>query len=365
MTDADWMRRCLELARRAEGKTSPNPIVGSVVLDKNGKLVGEGFHAKAGEAHAEKEALANAGAKARGGTLYVSLEPCRHIKNRRTAPCAPLVKAAGVARVVIGMADPIRSHAGGARWLADQGISVTRGILEEECKEANRAFITWARKKRPYFVLKAATSLDGKIATASGESQWITGAEARRHGRRLRSVLDAIVVGIGTVLADDPQLTARNRGGRDPVRVVLDSRLRTPLQSRLLPGNSRSKARTIVVATGKAAMTRERRLIDVGAEVWRVEDDDGRPRLSELATRLASEGLCSALVEGGAKVHAAFVDAGLCDELRMYLAPKAIGADGVSWLGALGVEALIDAQQLRWHQQPVLLGNDLLLVARP
>jgi diaminohydroxyphosphoribosylaminopyrimidine deaminase/5-amino-6-(5-phosphoribosylamino)uracil reductase len=365
MNDEDWMRRCLELARRAEGKTSPNPIVGAVVLDKRGKLVSEGYHKRAGEAHAEKMALDLAGKRAKGGTLYVNLEPCKHIKNRRTAPCAPLVLESGIKRLVLGQADPIVGHAGGASWLAKRGVSVTRNVLQAECKEANRAFVTWARQGRPLYVLKVAASLDGKIATRTGESKWITGPQARADGRILRSKLGAILVGVETVLADDPRLTARGAGRTDPVRVVLDSRLRTPSLAQLLPANTRSKARVIIATSRKATKAREQELVAAGAEVLRLPCPKGRLCLHSLSEALAARGISSTLVEGGAEVHGAFLDAGLCDELRLYLAPKALGGASKSWLGGAGIAALEDAYRMRWQGEPQRLGDDILLIARP
>ncbi len=365
MSDERWMRHCLQLARTAEGRTSPNPIVGAVVLDRKGVLVGEGTHERAGEAHAEKLALSAAGHRAKGGTLYVNLEPCKHIKNRRTEPCAPLVLEAGIARLVVGQADPIAAHGGGAAWLAKRGVTVTRGVLEAECKEANRAFMTWARKGRPLYILKVASSLDGKIATSSGESQWITGREARADGRALRSRLDAIIVGLQTVLSDDPRLTARGRGMRDPMRIVLDSQLRTPVGARLLPANTRSRAKVLIATTEAAPKTREKRLVAMGAEVLRLPSCEGRPSVESLSEALAAREIASALVEGGAQVHGSFLEAGLCDELRLYLSPKALGGPGHGWLGGKGVSALADAYRLRWHGDPQRLGEDLLLVARP
>lgn len=365
MSDERWMRRCLELARKAEGRTSPNPIVGAVVLDRHGKVVGEGFHERAGKAHAERLALEQAGRKARGGTLYVNLEPCKHVKNRRTSPCAPEVLEAGIARLVVGQADPIRTHGGGASWLASRGVEVTRGVLEAECKEANRAFMTWARKGRPLYVLKVAASLDGKIATRTGESKWITGPKARADGRALRARLDAIIVGVETALADDPRLTARGKGMRDPIRVVLDSQLRTPVSAQLLPANSRSRAKAIIATSESAPKSRERRLVAAGAEVLRLPLAGNHLCLKAFSEALAGRGIASALVEGGAQVHGSFLESGLCDELRLYMAPKALGGPGHGWLGGEGIAALQDAFRLRWHGQPERLGDDILLIARP
>lgn len=369
--DERWMRRCLELARRAEGRTAPNPMVGCVIVDGRGRLVAEGHHERAGTPHAEAVALAAAGKRARGATLYVNLEPCRHIRRRRTEPCAPKVAEAGLRRVVLGMGDPIRSHAGGAAWLVRQGVEVTRDVLRAECAELNRAFVTWARERRPLLVLKAAATLDGRVATHTGESKWITSSAARRDGHRLRDRLDAIVVGVGTVLADDPALTVRGlRGGRDPVRVVVDSRLRTPPTARLLPAHSRSRVRVIVATTERAPRSRERALQGAGAEVWRLPaGEGGRVDLAALAGGLAEAEVTSALVEGGPGLHAAFAAADLVDEVRLYLAPRVLGGEarsvGPGWLGGPGVAELAAGWELAFHGDAERLGPDLALTLRP
>ncbi|MBL4633286.1 MAG: bifunctional diaminohydroxyphosphoribosylaminopyrimidine deaminase/5-amino-6-(5-phosphoribosylamino)uracil reductase RibD [Kofleriaceae bacterium] len=362
--DEEWMSRCLDLASKAEGRTAPNPMVGAVILNKAGKLVGEGYHKRAGTAHAEKIALAMAGVKARGGTLYTNLEPCNHLANRRTSPCTPLLLDAGIKRLVVGQADPIRAHAGGAAWLAKRGVEVTRRVLESSCKELNRAFNTWAKMGRPLFVLKVAASLDGRIATNTGESQWITGKAARADGHRLRSKLDGILVGVETVLADDPRLTARGRGSRDPMRIVLDSQLRTPVHSKLLPANCKSKARVLIVGTESAPEDRANALEICGAEVLRLPAVKKRPCLKALGEHLAERGITSVLVEGGASVHSSFLAADLCDELRLYLAPIVIGGQGKTWLGGEGITSLADATRLRWTGDPIRLGQDTLLLAR-
>jgi len=355
------MRRCLSLARRAEGRTAPNPMVGCVVLDRRGRVVAEGWHRKAGAPHGEADALAAVGRVA-GGTLYVNLEPCRH--QGRTPPCAPLVAASGVARVVVGMLDPIRGHGGGAAWLARRGIAVERGVLADDCRELNRAFVTWAREGRPWFTLKAAATLDGKVATWRGESKWVTGQPARRAGHRLRDIHDAIMVGVGTVLADDPRLTVRGlRGGRDPVRVVVDSRLRTP------PGAAVLGRGRVIIATGRAApRARETRLAAAGAEVWRLPGRRGVD-LAALAERLAAAGILSVLVEGGPTLHGALLDAGLVDEVQLFLAPLVLGGSGgktgLGWIAGGGVDRLADAHRLALAAPPRRLGADLLLSLRP
>jgi len=371
--DAHWMKRCLELAQRAEGRTAPNPMVGCVIVNRRGQVVGEGFHRRAGTAHAEAAALAavakRGGKGARGATLYVNLEPCNHTRNRRTTPCAPKLLDAGIARLVVGMGDPIRSHAGGTAWLARQGVEVTRGVLARECADLNRGFVTWAKQGRPWFVLKAGVTFDGRVATRAGESQWITGEAARKDAHRLRNRLDAVLCGSGTVLADDPALTVRGvRGGRDPIRVVLDSRLRTPADAALLPTNAHGSAvRVIIAATSAASATRERRLCAAGAEVWRL--GSGRHvDLPALATRLADEGVTTVLVEGGAAVHSGFLDAGLADEVQLYIAPMVFGGSGKNaaptWVAGQGVARIADAARFRFEGEPRRVGDDLLLTAR-
>jgi diaminohydroxyphosphoribosylaminopyrimidine deaminase/5-amino-6-(5-phosphoribosylamino)uracil reductase len=356
------MRRCLALARRAEGRTAPNPIVGCVIVGRRGEVLAEGWHRKAGAAHGEADALAKLGGRARGATLYVNLEPCDH--QGRTPPCAPAVIAAGVRRVVIGALDPVPGHGGGAKRIARAGIAVTTGVLAEACEDANRPFFTVAGQGRPHVILKAGATLDGRVATHTGESRWITGEAARADGHRLRDRCDAILVGVGTVLADDPQLTARGvRGGRDPIRVVVDSALRTPPGAKLLaPG-----ARRIVATTPRAAATRRRRLELAGAELWELPGPDGRVDVAALCRRLAAEGVMALLVEGGPSVHASFLAAGVADELRLYVAPRVLGGHGrhagPSWVGGVGAAHLRDAHGFAFAA-PRKLGDDLLLVAR-
>ncbi|HKE13816.1 MAG TPA: bifunctional diaminohydroxyphosphoribosylaminopyrimidine deaminase/5-amino-6-(5-phosphoribosylamino)uracil reductase RibD [Kofleriaceae bacterium] len=361
--DEELMRRCLELARRGEGRTAPDPMVGCVVADRRGRAVAEAWQGK-GDGSCEARALERAGPRAAGGTLYTSIEPPRDA-------CAA-VSGSGVARAVIGMARPIAR--GGAAWLRRRGIDVSLGILADECAEANRAFAVWAREGRPWFTLKAAATLDGKVATWRGESKWVTGEAARAEGHRWRDAHDAILVGVGTVLADDPSLTVRGvAGGRDPVRVVIDSRLRVPDGAALLRarGTARrgARARVIVAAARRAPSARERRLRAAGAEVWRLPSGAGRVDLGELARRLAAEGVASVLVEGGPTVHASMLEAGLVDEVRLVLAPMVLGGAGrraaPGWAGGAGGDRLADAWRMRFAGEPRRLGEDLLLVLRP
>lgn len=360
--DRVHMARCLELAAKHRGRTSPNPIVGCVIVDKRGEVIAEGAHAGPGKDHAERAALRRIKNTAPGATLYVNLEPCNH--HGRTPPCAPLVRDSGVARVVIGCVDPIRAHSGGILVLRKAKIAVTTGVLREACERANLPFFTWARHGRPAFTLKTAITLDGKIATVAGESKWITGAAARDDVMRLRNGHDAVLVGLGTVLADDPRLTARMKGGRDPIRIVLDRELRTPLSAALLPRGA--GPRTIIVAAEGASAERAAALTGAGAEVWFVAPDvHGRPDLVALATRLGTEGLTSVLVEGGGQVHAALLAAKLADQLVVYVAPKLVGGPARSWVGGDGLAALADAHGFVFDEHVAFIGGDLRLTAVP
>jgi diaminohydroxyphosphoribosylaminopyrimidine deaminase/5-amino-6-(5-phosphoribosylamino)uracil reductase len=352
------MRRALELAEQHRGRTAPNPIVGCVIVDRAGKVIAEGAHRGPGMPHGEADALAKLGGKARGATMYVNLEPCTH--RGRTPPCAPAVIASGVSRVVIGSEDPFPGHGGGIEALRRAKIRVDRALVAES-DAANRPFLTWARDRRAAFTLKAAVTLDGKIATIAGESQWITGEAARADVHRLRDRHDAVLVGVGTVVADDPQLTARLPGARDPVRVVLDSRLRIPLASRLLP--RRKGPRTIVATTTRAPLARQRELEKAGAEVWRFASRTKRVPLKALARALAERGLLSVLVEGGGEVHASLLAAGLADELVLYVAPRVVGGEAPSWVGGKGIRKLADAYGLAFEGPPVLVGEDLKIRA--
>ncbi len=349
------MRRCLTLARRAEGRTAPNPIVGCVIVGRRGPIA-EAWHRKAGEPHAEADALARAGGRAAGATLYTNLEPCAHRTGRRTQPCAPLIVAAGVRRVVYGLADPFPGHAGNAELRA-AGIEVVGPVLEDACRRANAPFHVWATEGRAHVTLKAAMTLDGRIATRRGESRWITGEAARREVHRLRDVADAVLVGAGTVLADDPALTVRGvRGGRDPVRVVLDGRLRISAEAKVF-----SDGRAIVCTGARAPAARVRAIEETGAEVIRFPGT--RVRARALLRALGKRNILSVLVEGGAETHASFIEAGLCDRLLLFVAPRAFGGAAPAWLGGDGAARIAAAARFRFDAPPRRLGDDLLVEA--
>ncbi|QBS38154.1 bifunctional diaminohydroxyphosphoribosylaminopyrimidine deaminase/5-amino-6-(5-phosphoribosylamino)uracil reductase RibD [Thermaerobacter sp. FW80] len=345
--DRAFMRRALALAARARGRTHPNPMVGAVIV-REGTVVGEGFHRRAGSPHAEVEALRMAGPRARGATLYVTLEPCCH--HGRTPPCTDALIAAGLRRVVVAMPDPDPRVAGkGIAVLAAAGIDVAVGLEEAAARRLNEAYIVHRRLGRPMVTAKYAMTLDGRIATARGDSRWVTGARARRWVHRLRDRVDAILVGVGTVLADDPELTVRlHPGGRDPIRIVLDSRARTPPTARVVQVARRSPAPTWVAVTPAAPAPRVRRLEAAGARILTIPaGPDGRVALPHLLRTLAAEGVVHLLVEGGATVHGAFFGAGLVDRVVALVAPKLVGgAAAPGPIGGQGVDRMDEAPVL-------------------
>ncbi len=359
--DERWMARCLALAARG-GRTAPNPQVGCVIVSTRGRVLAEGWHRGPGTAHAEVDALAKLGGRAPGATLYVNLEPCDH--HGRTPPCAPAVIASGVARVVIGARDPIPGHAGGARRIARAGIAVEVGVLADLCRAANRGFYSVAERGRPWITLKAAITLDGRIATARGESKWITGPAARAEVHALRAAHDAVMVGIGTVLADDPKLTVRDAPGADPIRVVVDSRVRTPLDAAwLAPG-----VRRIVATRPPFTTRRQAQLTAAGVEVWCLPADrTGRVALPRLVRALGEVGVQSILVEGGGELLASMLAAGLVDELVLHVAPIALGGrrGGPAWLGGVEVARLAAAHRFTWLEQRTTADGDLIARLAP
>jgi diaminohydroxyphosphoribosylaminopyrimidine deaminase/5-amino-6-(5-phosphoribosylamino)uracil reductase len=318
--DAVFMKEALELALKGLGRASPNPMVGCVLV-KGGKVVGRGYHAQFGGPHAEVGALKQAGKRARGATAYVTLEPCCHFG--KTPPCTAALIEAGVKKVVAAMGDPdARVHGKGFAELKAAGIKVESGLLEDEARELNRAYIVHRTQGRPYVVLKAAASLDGKIVAANGESKWITSPQARREAHLLRSRADGILVGIGTVLADDPELTSHG-AGRDPVRVILDSELRIPPKAKVLrPGGPLTVIATAVKSPAKLA-----RLKRANLSLVQVKRVNGGVDLRDLLSKLQRIGIATLLVEGGSKVHTSFLDQDLVDEVRLFIAPKLIGGE--------------------------------------
>lgn len=358
--DEYWMKRALHLAERGRGTTSPNPMVGAVLV-KEGRVVGEGYHARAGEDHAEIVALKKAGAEAKGATLYINLEPCTHYG--RTPPCAPALIEAGVKRVVIGMEDPNPVVQGkGVALLREAKLEVKVGVCQEASKILNEAFSKYIQSGQPFISLKVASTLDGKIATRYGESKWITGEESRRFVHRLRSDVDGVLVGVGTVLRDDPLLTARIRKGRDPRRIVLDSRLRTPEKAKVI---QEDPEKTILATTPFAPEERIHAFVKKGVNVLIVDPSQGRVDLRSLLQRLGEMKMTSLLVEGGGQVNGSFLIEGLVDKFFFFLSPKLIGGDRAPGMfGGSGVENLGEAIQIE-KMKVKRIGEDLLVVGYP
>lgn len=326
-TDTDYMTIALELAEKGRGYTSPNPMVGAVIV-KNGQIVGQGWHQAAGGAHAEVNAIADAGGRTSGAAMYVTLEPCNH--QGRTPPCTEAILAAGINRVVCAMADPNPDVAGGgAAYLAENGVNVEIGTCGERAKRLNECFIKYTATHRPFVVLKCAATLDGKIAAKSGDSKWVTGEAARKHVHQLRHWLDAILVGIGTVQADDPSLTVRlaDGSGRDPIRVILDTRLSIPEDARVL--QQTSSAETIIAAGKHADPEKAARLRQAGTRVLQLPAGDNGVDIAALMETLGGMGITGVLVEGGSRVSGAFLSARLVDKICFFYAPKILGGDGV------------------------------------
>ena len=351
LTDADYMARALFHAARGRGRTSPNPVVGAVVVSAEGVVVGQGYHEKAGEAHAEVRALDVAGHHARGGTLYCTLEPCTH--TGRTGPCGRRIAEAGIARVVAAIEDPnplVRGR--GFDYLRGRGIRVEIGLGVQSASRMNQPFFTVMREGRPFVILKAAISADGCLAAAPGERTALTSAVANRHAQRVRAEVDALAVGVGTVLVDDPLLTARGVFRERPLtRVVFDRTLRTPPQARLL--STRGAGPVIIVTTAEGAARREARQVleDRGAELLVTDGSVGAG-----ISALASHGITSVLIEGGAALHGAAWDAGIVDFVRLYVTPHVLGPSGVRLLPDRRVFDAIVADR-----QVVPLGPDVLV----
>ncbi len=354
------MALALKKAAKGLGRTHPNPVVGAVVA-RGDRVLAVGHHRKAGGPHAEVVALRRAGAQARGADLYVTLEPCNH--QGRTPPCTDAVVAAGVARVFVGTIDPNPLVSGrGVRRLRAAGIEVHTGVLGDACQAANEMWFKFITRKLPWVVLKAAVTLDGKLASRSGDSRWVSSPRSRALAHMLRDELDAVLIGIGTALADDPRLTARGPGQRDPVRVVVDSTARLPPDARLL--RQPSEAPTLVACTLRAPAARLKALERAGAEIVRCRSRGRRVDLEDLLKRLAGRGLTSVLVEGGAAIHGSFLERSLWDELYLFVAPKLAGGDAPSWAGFSGPRRMAAALPLDLRMVE-RVGPDLLLCGRP
>jgi len=354
MTDEEVMRIALDLAQQGEGEVNPNPLVGAVVV-REGVVVGRGFHRRFGGPHAEVYALEEAGEAARGATIFVTLEPCVH--HGKTPPCVDRILAAGIARAVIACKDPNPLVDGkGIAALRAAGLNVRVGVLEAEAAQLNEPFFTFITTGRPFVHLKLAMSLDGKIATANRDAKWITGQASRTRVHELRRRLAAILVGAGTILADDPSLTVRLVPGRNPLRLVLDGAGRTPPAARVL----REAGRTVIVTAIMPEAT-EVALHQAGAEVWRLPGSGARVDLAALLDRLAKEGIDSLLVEGGAETAASFLEAHLVDRVSFFIAPIVLGGrDAIPAVGGAGAPTVAAGVRLRGLSVEQI-GEDVLL----
>jgi diaminohydroxyphosphoribosylaminopyrimidine deaminase/5-amino-6-(5-phosphoribosylamino)uracil reductase len=342
MTDEDFMVRAFQLAERGRGRTSPNPLVGSVVVSPQGVVLGQGYHERAGEAHAEIHALDAAGVAARGATLYCTLEPCAHVG--RTGPCANRIVTAGIARVVAAMRDPNPLVSGkGFEYLRAHGVSVEVGVGEEQAIRLNRPYLTFISRKRPFVILKAAISRDGYVATGAGVRSQLTSDESLRHAHRVRAEVDAIGVGSTTVLVDDPELTVRGVHRERPLtRVIFDRRLRTPSNARVL--STLSQGPVIILASAEVmshSTHRVNELTSVGATVHGLESTDVASALQQLG----SLQIVSLVLEGGPTLQAAAWEAGVIDCVHLYVAPVTVGSTGVEWLPTEILSTLVETRE--------------------
>lgn len=362
--DIRYMRMAIELAERGRGWTNPNPVVGAVVV-KEGKIIGEGFHERYGELHAERNALADCrkrGENPETATIYVTLEPCCHYG--KTPPCTEAIIEAGIKRVVVGAKDTNPLVGGkGIALLREHGIEVTESVLEEECRKQNRIFFHYIENKTPYVVMKYAMTLDGKIATASGKSRWITGEKARMHVHNLRHELMGIMVGVGTVLTDNPSLNCRLhcslQGKKNLIRIICDSALRTPFESRVV--QTAGEQKTILACLAQEA-EKKKLYEEAGCEIIELPEKDGHMDLKALMRELGSRGVDSILLEGGGTLNASALQSGIVHEVHAYIAPKIFGgAEAKTPVMGQGIDTPAEAFQLediRLEQ----LGEDILLV---
>jgi len=361
MRDQDYMNLAINVAKSGVGQTTPNPVVGAVIVN-DGRVVGIGAHLKAGEPHAEVHAIRMAGEKAQNATAYVTLEPCSH--HGKTPPCADLLITSKVKRVVVATTDPNPLVAGkGIAKLKAAGIEVEVGVCKEQADALNAVFFHYLDKKQPYVTLKSATTLDGKIATVTGESKWITGEAARQDVHLYRSIHDAILVGVNTVLMDNPSLTTRlpNGTGKNPIRVILDSKLRTPLDSQIV---NDGKAETWIIVSNQVNQEKMNEFSGKkGVRIIQLQEDN--LAISTMLTRLGEEGISSIFVEGGAEVNGSFLKEKAINQVIVYLAPKLFGGkQAPTAIGGSGIESIDDSLQLT-IKSVEQLGEDVKIIAEP
>jgi len=342
--DEYFMKKALDLASKGQGETSPNPMVGAVIV-KDGNIVGKGYHRSAGKAHAEVNAIDNAGINAENATLYVTLEPCNH--QGRTPPCTEKILEAGIQRLVVAMEDPNPDvKGGGMTYLASRGITVVSGILRAEAARQNEVFIKFVKKKQPFVILKCAATLDGQIATRTGDAKWVTGEKARQYVHSLRHMADAILVGIGTVRKDNPRLTTRlpNKGGRNPIRIILDTNLTISEEANVIQSTSEAETWVISGKYPASSMAKRDRLEKAGARLMEVPICHGRIDLPQLMQLLGRNHITSLLIEGGGDIIASAVSAGIVDKIMFFYAPKLLGGnDGVPICRGKGTGLMKDA----------------------
>ena len=364
MPPPEYMKIALELAATGAGYTSPNPMVGAVVVNPSGEIVGKGYHQAVGGPHAEVHAIDDAGDAAKGATLYVTLEPCNHIG--RTPACTRKIIDAGISHVVVAMPDPNPTVAGGGNaYLSSKGVRITAGVCEEQARRLNETFIKHVTTRKPFVTLKCAATLDGRLATRTGDSKWITGEASRAYVHGLRHQVDAILVGAGTVITDDPQLTTRipaspdGRKPRDPVRVILDTRLSIPVTSRVICHDS--DAETLIVAGPEVSEQQKAVFQKKGVRILSAPLSDGLIDLNFLLECLGDSGISSLLIEGGSRVIASSLAAGMVDKILMFYAPKILGGDdGVPICKGTGPERMEDCipvnrMSIRQIDQDVLI----------
>ncbi len=322
MDDREYMHMALEYAGKGMGRTSPNPMVGAVIV-KEGRVIGQGWHEKYGQPHAERHALASCTESPRGAVMYVTLEPCCHYGKQ--PPCVDAILDAGIRRVVIGSADPNPLVAGkGVKMLRKHGIQVTENILREECDRLNEVFFYYIQTKKPFVVMKYAMTMDGKIAAYTGSSKWITGEAARNHVQLQRNRYTAIMTGIGTVLADDPLLTCRIPEGKNPVRIICDTRLRIPLTSKVAATANQVPA---IIATCSMDREKQKALEDAGCRIFLTDEKDGHVDLQQLMVKLGEEQIDSIMLEGGGTLNWAALECGIVQRVQAYISPKLFGGE--------------------------------------
>ena len=348
------MAEALTEAIKGMGKTSPNPSVGAVIV-KHGKIIDRGYHKKAGSPHAEAIALKKAGKAAKGATIYITLEPCNH--HGKTPPCAFDIIASGIKRVVIGTKDTNKKvSGGGAVALEKAGIEVTTGVLAKECRGVNEWYFKYNETGLPFVTLKMALSLDGRIATKTGDSRWISGVEARKFAHGLRSINDAVLVGIGTVTKDDPRLNVRQIKGVSPVKVLIDTELKVSAKASIFKG----RERVVVLTAKKSTVKKAKVLMNKGAELVTIKRTKGGISLREAIKKLGTLGIRSVMVEGGSKVAAGMLKAKLVNKAYFVISPKLIGGDGIPVVGALGIKKISSAIELK-QTEAYIMGSDIII----